>query len=111
MNTRNRIVTLFAAIACVGSIQAYAGSASTDATIERGDGDMYGSVLLDRPGQATTDTTIERGEGDMYGSVLLDTPSQATTDATRERGEGDTYGSVLLDIKLTRQDVHQVADI
>jgi hypothetical protein len=111
MNTRNRIAVLLAAIACAASIQAHAGHVSTDAAIEHGVGDMYGSVLLDTPDQATTDATIERGEGDMYGSVLLDTPDQATTDATIERGEGDMYGSVLLDIELTKMGVTQVVGI
>lgn len=91
MNIRNQMVGIFTVIACVGSIQAYAYAGSTVAAtpVERGEGDMYGSVLLDTPDQATTDATVERSTGDMYGSVLLDTPEQLPADAMIGRGEVD----------------------
>ena len=91
MIIRNYMVGLFAVIACVGSIQAYAGSTVAATPIERGEGDMYGSVLLDTLDQATTDAAVERGTGDMYGSVLLDTPEQVPADAMIERGEVDFH--------------------
>jgi hypothetical protein len=90
MNTRILIVGLFSLLSCMASIQARAESTSWV------NPDLYGHVVFDPP-QSTTDATIEPGEGDLYGSVLLDPPSKATTDALVERGEGDMYGSVLLD--------------
>jgi hypothetical protein len=63
--------------------------------------ELYGHVVFDPP-QSTTDAAIEAGAGDMYGSVLLDPLSKATTDAFLERGEGNQYGSVLLDVVATR---------
>jgi hypothetical protein len=90
MNTRNVIVSLFSILSCVASLQAGAGSTAW------ANPDMYGHVLFDPP-RPTTDATVEAGEGDLYGSVLLDPRSRATTDAFVERGDGDLYGSILLD--------------
>lgn len=90
MNTRNAIVSLFSILSCVASLQA--GAEPTPWA----NPDLYGHVLFDPP-HATTDATIEAGEGDLYGSVLLDPRAGATTDAVVERGEGDLYGSILLD--------------
>jgi hypothetical protein len=90
MNTRTLIVGLFSLVG-MASINAQAGSASWCSP------DTYGHVLCDST-PATTDAVIEPGKGDQYGSVLLDSPSKATTDAFVERGVGDLYGSVLLDV-------------
>lgn len=98
MNTRNLIVGLFSAMACMASIQAQAESASWS------NPDLYGHVVFDSS-KATTDATIEPGEGDLYGSVLLDTPSKATADAFVEHGEGDLYGSILLDDVIVRKSI------
>lgn len=92
MNTRNLIVGLFSVLVGMASINAQAGSASLCSP------DTYGHALCD-PHQATTDATVEPGEGDLYGSVLLDPHSRATNDAFVERGEGELYGSVLLDVR------------
>jgi hypothetical protein len=89
MNTRNLIVGFFSAVACMASLPSLAGSMWTSP-------DLYGHAVFD-PSPATTDATLEPGTGDMYGSVLLDPISRATTDASIERGEGDMYGSILLD--------------
>ena len=53
-------------------------------------------IAFDLP-KATSDATIEPGKGNLYGSVLLVPLSRATTDACVERGERDLYGSILLD--------------
>jgi hypothetical protein len=90
MNTRSLIVGLFSLVG-MASINAQAGSASWCSP------DTYGHVLCDSV-PATTDAVIEPGKGDLYGSVLLDSPSKATTDVLVELGEGDLYGSVLLDV-------------
>ncbi len=90
MNTRTLIVGFISAAACMASLPSLAESATWT------NPDLYGHVVFDPP-HSTTDATREPGEGDMYGSVLLDPISKATTDALIERGEGDLYGSVLLD--------------
>lgn len=91
MNTRTSLPSLVSTIAFLATFSAQASSPFAD------NPDLYGSVLVNPP-QATTDATLERGQGDSYGSVLLDPASKATTDAMVERGMGDTYGSILLDI-------------
>ncbi|MEQ1661969.1 MAG: hypothetical protein ABL877_04680 [Thiobacillus sp.] len=84
MNTRNLIVGIFSVLACMSSIQAQAEPASWCSP------DSYGHVLCD-PIQATTDATIELGKGDMYGSVLLDVPDKIPTAALSEGTWGDKY--------------------
>ncbi|MBT9540973.1 hypothetical protein [Thiobacillus sp.] len=84
MNTRNLIVGIFSVLVCMSSIQAQAESTSWCSP------DSYGHALCD-PIQPTTDATIEAGEGDMYGSVLLDVPAKVTTAAVSEGPWGDKY--------------------
>lgn len=90
MNTRNLIVGAFSVLVCMASVQAQAESAPWCSP------DSYGHVLCASP-KPTTDATIEPGEGDMYGSVLLDVPAKIATGAFAERGRGDMYGSVQED--------------
>ena len=90
MNTRNLIVGIFSVLACMSSIQAQAEPTSWCSP------DSYGHALCD-PIQPTTDAMIEPGEGDMYGSVLLDVPAEVTTAAVAERAKGDMYGSIQED--------------
>lgn len=40
---------------------------------------------------------IERGTGDLYGSILLDVGARPSS-AGAEKGQGDWYGSVLNDL-------------
>lgn len=98
MNTRTLIVGFLSTMACTASLPSLAESTTWT------NPDLYGHVVFDPP-KATTDATREPGEGDMYGSVLLDPLSKATTDALIERGEGDLYGSVLLDNAVAGKDV------
>jgi len=91
MHTRNLILGLVTALTSAVSVQAQAASGFA------ANPDLYGHVLVDTP-KATTDASIERGQGDSYGHVLLDAHSKATTDVALERGYGDSYGSVLLDV-------------
>lgn len=91
MNTRNLILGLITALTAAISVQAQAASGFG------ANPDLYGHVLVDPP-KATTDASIERGQGDSYGHVLLDARAKATTDVAVERGYGDSYGSVLLDV-------------
>ena len=97
MNTNTLIVGLISAVACMASLPSLAAPATWT------NPDLYGHVAFDPP-QSTTDATREPGEGDMYGSVLLDPVSKATTDAFANRGEAPIerdkwypYVSLLLD--------------
>jgi hypothetical protein len=94
MNTRILIAGLFSAVACMASLPSLAESATWT------NPELYGHVVFDPP-QATTDATIEAGEGDLYGSVLLDAPAKATADAVVERGENAMYDSIFLDDYFT----------
>jgi hypothetical protein len=84
MNTRNLVIGIFSVLAGLSSIQAQAESAPWCSP------DTYGQVLCDSV-PATTDATTEPGEGDMYGSVLLDTPDKIGSAALAAGTWGDKY--------------------
>jgi hypothetical protein len=49
---------------------------------------------------SSRESVRERGEGEAYGSVLLDVAAgKIGTSGAREKGEGDAYGSILLDVR------------
>lgn len=91
MNMRTSLLSFVSAFVCLTAFQAQAAPAFGAGP------DLYGHVLVDPP-HATTDAHREAGQGDSYGSVLLDPSAKATTDALVERGAADQYGSVLLDV-------------
>lgn len=55
--------------------------------------------ILNQHGKASATAKLERGRGDLYGSVLLDLWAGDTLpSAGPEKGDGDTYGSILYDL-------------
>jgi hypothetical protein len=100
MRKFNFILRSAAALACLTAFQAQAAFGDNP--------DLYGHVLVNPP-MATTDALLEPGMGDGYGSVLLDQGAKATTDKFVERGMGDTYGSILLDIRWHRASMPRTA--
>ena len=65
--------------------------------------DMQQSILNDLSGGlvGTSISTgkVERGTGDMYGSIVLDVRAgDVRHSAGAEKGKGDAYGSVILGV-------------
>lgn len=102
MNRRTSVLRFVSVLICLSAFQAQATSAFGDAP------DLYGHVLVNPP-HVTTDAHGEPGQGDSYGSVLLDPSAKATTDALVERGEADQYGSVLLGVAAADGRAHRLA--
>lgn len=61
------------------------------------DGEMYNNPLVDH-GVAEETGYVQRGEGDMYGSILLGNDHAHKKGEGAQKGEGDQYGSILVDI-------------
>lgn len=87
----SKLLTILLATVFAGAAYAHDLPASADTS---------GHVLVDHP-KATTDANIEKGKGDAYGTILKDTGSHTPhTPGDRhaaEKGKGDSYGSALFD--------------
>jgi hypothetical protein len=61
-----------------------------------GNPDLYGSILNDH-GRGAPSVPAQPGDGDLYGSVLLEGPPHVHKCLVAQPGKGDLYGSILID--------------
>lgn len=87
-----KIIALFAA--SLLSTGALAGDFNGNPDLER-------SPLNDHGGGAPS-APAQPGEGDLYGSLLLEGAPHVHKCAVTQRGEGDRYGSILLGVGAPR---------